>query len=234
VDHDRVEERNLLRQSFYERELGRFKAEALAERLARNFGVEVGYSVYPWEPSTLDSIPHRWLVIGCVDNPAARAAIVASLGHGRCWWLDAGNGQTSGQVLLGDVGEAAGLKACFHPVTRVCSHLPLPTLQQPALLAVSPEPEPPQGCAQAVALNGQSPTINQVMAGLVLDFVHRLLTGTLTWMGMYLDLSAGTLRPVEAEPRQVARLTGLQESELVSKDKGEPMKLCPKCGGYHA
>ena len=33
VDHDRVEPHNLLRQNFYSQDVGRYKSEALAERL---------------------------------------------------------------------------------------------------------------------------------------------------------------------------------------------------------
>ncbi|MDO8690685.1 MAG: ThiF family adenylyltransferase, partial [Dehalococcoidia bacterium] len=47
VDPDRVEQRNLVRQNFLQGELGQFKSEALALRLARQYQRTVGYSVYP-------------------------------------------------------------------------------------------------------------------------------------------------------------------------------------------
>src|SRR5919199_1966851 len=50
VDLDRVEPHNLGRQAFDRRDVGRFKAEALAERLARCYGREVGYAVLPYDP----------------------------------------------------------------------------------------------------------------------------------------------------------------------------------------
>ena len=46
VDHDRVEPHNLLRQNFYPEDVGRFKSQALADRLARAFRRPIGYSVY--------------------------------------------------------------------------------------------------------------------------------------------------------------------------------------------
>src|SRR5437588_4424457 len=49
VDPDRVEPHNLLRQAFDRGDIGRFKAEVLAERLSRRFGREVGYAVVPYE-----------------------------------------------------------------------------------------------------------------------------------------------------------------------------------------
>ena len=48
VDHDRVEPHNLLRQNFYAEDVGRFKSQALADRLARAYRRPVGYSVYPF------------------------------------------------------------------------------------------------------------------------------------------------------------------------------------------
>ena len=48
VDHDRVEPHNLLRQNFYAEDVGKFKSQALADRLARAYGRPIGYSVYPF------------------------------------------------------------------------------------------------------------------------------------------------------------------------------------------
>ena len=42
VDHDRVEPHNLLRQNFYPEDVGRFKSQALANRLARAYRRPVG------------------------------------------------------------------------------------------------------------------------------------------------------------------------------------------------
>jgi len=41
-DYDIVEEHNLFRQNFYAGDVGRFKAQVLAERLARQYGREIG------------------------------------------------------------------------------------------------------------------------------------------------------------------------------------------------
>ena len=48
VDHDRVEPHNLLRQNFYADDVGKFKSQALADRLAAAYNRPVGYSVYPF------------------------------------------------------------------------------------------------------------------------------------------------------------------------------------------
>ena len=62
----------------------------------------------------------------------------------------------------------------------------------------------------------QSPVINQAMATLVLTFVHKFLTKTLTWMGAYIDLDAGTLQAVPAEPETVARMMGMKVDILMA------------------
>lgn len=213
IDMDRVEEHNLGRQAFYECDLGRFKSETLAERLATNYRREVGYSVYP-----IQQCHHtgRW-VIGCVDKPEPRSHLEKYLNN-QIWWLDAGNGEYSGQVLIGN-SKSGNLKNAFDAQTRICGRLPYPSVQQPALLAPETKPRQARDCAQRVAADEQSPVINQAMAALVLQFVSFLLKGELSWMGAYLDLKAGTLSTVPADPETVSRITGIGMRSLVYHPK---------------
>ena len=109
VDHDRVEPHNLLRQNFYKGDVGGFKSQVLADRLARAYRRPVGYSVYPFREA--ESRPYgqpnaglpaygNGLVIGCADNAAARRAMAECLpGDPRRWLIDAGNDTNWGQVL---------------------------------------------------------------------------------------------------------------------------------------
>ena len=76
VDHDRVEERNLLRQNFYREDLGQFKSETLAHRLAKKFDRQVGYSTLP---VAMTQLTFPGLVIGCVDNGLARRDIARAV-----------------------------------------------------------------------------------------------------------------------------------------------------------
>ena len=102
VDHDRVEPHNLLRQNFYREDVGRFKSQALADRLAKDYGRPIGYSVYPfrgegYSDSDGQSYPGlpaygNGLLIGCADNAAARRAMAECLpGSPNLWLIDAGN-----------------------------------------------------------------------------------------------------------------------------------------------
>ncbi len=247
VDPDRVEEHNLRRQAFFEADLGRFKSQALAERLSVNYGREIAYSVYPYSRSIHDPVfGSRWnrggagIVIGCVDNPAARRSIAEAVNTE--WWVDAGNSENSGQVVVGNTIRGEDLKKSFYEDAGVCTRLPLPTVQVPELLLPIPESAPdqpahgtpdPVDCAQAVEAGDQSPVVNQWMAALVVQFVSRLMAGTLEWMGAYVDLDLGTLRPVEASPKVVARMTGLTQKALVNENGPRGRQPCPNCGRVH-
>jgi PRTRC genetic system ThiF family protein len=227
VDHDRVEPHNLLRQAFYQGDVGRFKAEVLATRLAKLFDRPIGYSVQEFSQAYYGSsnspLRSARIVIGCVDNPMARGEIAAAVRPTR-WWIDAGNAETLGQVLVGNASSPDALKGAFDVQKNLCYALPSPTVQRPELLMLA-EPTPlPVGmdpdCAEAIQLGGQSPVINQVMAALVLEVVRRVITGTCPWMGLYLNLERGELRAVDATPENAARAFGLRSHRaLIAQEK---------------
>jgi PRTRC genetic system ThiF family protein len=229
VDFDRVEPHNLLRQNFFAGEVGKFKSQALAERLSRQYGRKIGYSVMPYERDLFDEpmgagMYHKamsLIIIGCVDTAEARRSIADGMSaNWNNWWLDAGNGHHSGQVLLGNTGQPDGLKESFDIASHSVTRLPLPSLQLPALLIPQVEKTRPRDCAEAIEDDEQSPTINQAMAMLEVDFTYRLLTGRLTSMGAYIDIDAGTLQTVPATPATVARMCGLKISELMTNKCG--------------
>lgn len=225
VDMDRVEPSNVERQAFDRLDVGRFKAEVLAERLSCRFGREIGYSVAPYDRDLhaelfAGAAGRIKLLVGCVDNAAARRAIAATLAEpvggygyrspsGAVWWLDCGNGRNSGQVLLGNVTRAEELRGAFVPHLEVCRALPAPSLQRPDLLDALPVPQPRLDCAEAVAQGDQGSTINQLVAAIAASFVEKLLSGSCPWMAAYFDMDDGTLRCVPADPKVVADIAGL-------------------------
>ena len=105
IDFDRIEEKNLYRQNFCQAELGYNKAQALAVRYKAMFpklkigAIEDRSSAIKLDRST------PTVVIGCVDNAAARKSIEelmiecsGLMAHGLsqipCWWIDCGNDYT--------------------------------------------------------------------------------------------------------------------------------------------
>jgi len=223
IDHDRVESHNLMRQQFFPGDLGKFKSQALAERLSRQYGRNNAYSVYPYMHdlvykdlgSGLHTRAAQGIIISCVDNAEARREIAETLDP-FCWWLDAGNGYSSGQVLIGNARNVALLSPCFNDKRQEVYSLPIPSLQLPSLLTPPARPiSKSKDCAEEIIDDGQSPVINQAMAMLVLEFMHRFLQEKLSWMGAYIDLEAGTLQTVPAEPVTVARMLGVKVDTLI-------------------
>jgi hypothetical protein len=208
--------------------IGRHASLCLAERLVRRFGREVGYSVLPYDHGLhsqvfADTCSALNLLVGCVDNAAARRAIATTLDdhsvsfgsrHGRIWWLDCGNGRNAGQVLLGNATGIAPLRGEFISPLKLCRALPAPSLQRPDLLESLPQPRPAPDCAEAASLGEQGSTINQVVAAIAASYVEKLLAGTCSWMASYFDLDDGTLRCIRADPKVVAEITGLHVNAL--------------------
>lgn len=221
VDFDRVEERNLIRQNFYREDLGQFKSEALARRLARKFNRRIGYSVNPFGMEAHLMGGHN-LIIGCVDSGPARQAIAETMSrYSTNWWIDSGNGDSWGQILIGNTVHREAMERSFHSKLKICRALPLPSIQQPHLLKSMPAPK--VSCAEAVERDEQDPLINQAMAVLVLDAVRQLINGTCTFMQMYFDLKNSTLRTVPVTPENVSSVTGIPVDRLLkreSKQKG--------------
>lgn len=234
VDLDRVEPHNVARQAFDNSDVGKFKAQVLATRLARRFHRGVGYSVLPYDAALHGEVfgsgatARLSLIVGCVDNARARQMISKTLEQSiagrwdrRClWWLDAGNESNAGQILLGNVTNPEDLRGAFATDLGLCRALPAPSLQRPDLLIAPPAPEPEADCAERVARGDQGPTINQVVAAIAASFVEKLLAGTCSWLGTYFDMEQGTLRTIQAEPKVVSQQSGLHVNALVSGRRG--------------
>lgn len=223
IDPDRVERANIPRQNFCEAELGRNKAEALADRYRDAFGIEIGVIASWFVPAMVTT---RWdtltVLIGCVDSASGRrdmGSVLAQNDHyrmppgmPRVWYLDLGNGRDVGQVLLGSAGVVSALAPAFRlAAIPGCSLLPSPLLQQPGLA----EPEHTEGpgrgrsCAQLLAAHAQSLLINPMMADVGAGYLYELLVaGSLRRFATFIDVAAGTMRSRYTTPAQVAAAIG--------------------------
>lgn len=200
VDPDRVEEKNCYRQNFCLAEVGRFKAETLARRYGLAWGMEI--EAYLTPIGTV-SINFRGLIVvcGCVDNPAARLDIMKKVSGQYLpdtWWLDCGNWQDAGQVLLGS-GERKPTMENALKFRNTCSWLPLPSEQHPELVEVTrtvqPETRGSWSCAEMMVESSQGMAINQRMAAEATDYLVRMLvTKDLRRYATYIDLQSGACR----------------------------------------
>ncbi|MCL4488367.1 MAG: ThiF family adenylyltransferase [Chloroflexi bacterium] len=222
IDPDVVEPKNIYSQNFCQAEIGAHKAETLALRLGPAWCVEIGVQVARFDSKMVE---HQYgdigLLIGCVDNAGARKTIADALdhtGHGwnngayssdapplpQLWWLDAGNGENTGQVLLGSTSSPKILRCAFphYPDSTYCVHLPAPHLQHPDLLETRPdEPKTSEApsnisCAQMVWTGDQSPSINSMVANIAASYLWRMFTDRrgLTTFATYCNLEAMSVR----------------------------------------
>src|SRR6266536_2717569 len=234
ADHDRVEVQNAQRQAFSVRDRGNYKAQVVAERLVRQFPIEVSVSLAPYDhrrdaPLALrvSDRPRLALLIGCVDNPNARRELARTLeqssyGSPNPWLLDLGNGPASGQLYLGNALPAEGLRGAFDPETRICRALPAPSIQAPELLEAPTAPLPAaldQDCAEAQIAGDQEPFVNRAIAALGLTMVARLCQRRLTWRAMFFDRDAGTLHYTHVDPHDIASLVGMRTDSVLRRQR---------------
>lgn len=197
VDPDVVEPQNIGRQNFCPAEVGRPKALVLMERYNRAFGLEISAHVARIDPKELPSDqPNRifHLVVGCVDNAAARRDLHRAVedAAGRLWWLDGGNHAHAGQVLL---GNRADLVAPQISKLGFCAGLPSPAVQCPDLLDPEPEASSPASCAELAIMDVQGLMVNQAVAGWLAAYVYRLLVSRdLDMRATYFDILSGSAR----------------------------------------
>jgi PRTRC genetic system ThiF family protein len=215
VDPDVVEAKNVFRQNFCDAEVGRRKAETLMQRFSAAWGVPVAAVAAPFEFGALmREGPGLTVLVGCVDNAAARQALHQALReHGDTayvWWLDCGNSYTDGQVVLGSAPNLARLGSAFR-IPTVCAQLPSPVLVHPNLLVAKAEELSDAGlsCEEILARNAQSLTVNQQVAAVAGHYlVELLLTGALKRFATYFDLASGSMRSNYITPEALTRAVG--------------------------
>lgn len=113
ADGDIVEEKNLIRQNFVDYDIGKNKAQVLAERYAKVFGIETEYIPdfiedeitlsEVMQPAFIGVPKNEWVIlIGAVDNNRSRQLChkIFKKAHNLIY-IDSGNGEYTGQVVCG-------------------------------------------------------------------------------------------------------------------------------------
>jgi PRTRC genetic system ThiF family protein len=220
-DNDHVEAKNIPRQNFCDAELGRNKAVTLAARFSAAWGVEIAAVPRKFTAPSL-WMDHNALtiLIGCVDNAAARKAIAVRLSHNdSVWWLDCGNDESSGQVIVGSMTVWPKLAGAFTPSCKICKRLPAPSLVAPDLLDPRPEElvEAKRSCAEIQMANVQSLAVNQMVASVATDYLLRLVGGGLKRFSTHFDLGSGSMRSRYITAEEIARVIGQPASYVVAE-----------------
>ena len=190
-DPDEVTDPNIGRQLFSESELGMNKAQAFITRINRFYGLD-------WKAVPKKFVPGSQLpniVITCVDNVEARIAIGEEFAkqrlskrspeHRPYYWLDLGNGQRTGQAVLGSAKIKQPKSDKFIP----CDTLPMVTEEFD--LSQVDEKDSGPSCSMAEALEKQDLFVNSAlvqMAGSLLWSLFRDVV--ISNRGFYLNLDS--------------------------------------------
>ena len=229
VDPDVVENGNIPRSNFCFAEIGRYKAQTLAERVSTAWGIETSYSCERFDPekhlkSSTSDYRSLTIIVGCVDNYLARGEMHRALDEfrsygdqSRLWWIDGGNGKSSGQVLIGSTARKFDTADCFVGST-ICRKLPVPSLVHAELLQdqesrISRRATETISCPDLVRLSEQSLNINQRVAVEITEMLSSLLlTGSLRRFAAYFDLESGSTRSLYCTPEQIEKAVYLQKA----------------------
>jgi PRTRC genetic system ThiF family protein len=237
IDPDRVEPKNVGRQLFTSGDVGQAKAEVLAERLNAAYGLRIGAAVRRIDSLDIESSAQNtnyrdgilFVVVGAVDNAAARAVMASAVKRsgGRLWWLDCGNENHSGQVCIGNTAEKRAMRGSV--ALGMVDRLPAPSVVYPDLVS-SPHPSSPvrkkrrqgrgESCAELTAAGEQSLMINRMMAGWACSMLHDfVVTRDQLYLGVAVDLAWGGMRTYTIDAPTIAEACGLAADEVMVKAK---------------
>jgi PRTRC genetic system ThiF family protein len=180
IDADHVEDKNLTRQNFLPRDVGENKAKVMADRYGRAFGIEINYiDEYIEDSQMLHNIVNGAsampVVVGAVDNNKTRA-IVYEIFKKRSgmFWLDAGNEEWGGQVVLGH--NSSGLKPQKGNKNPHYFDIPCVADIYPEILDGQDKLPTELSCAERAVSNPQNIYTNMTAANIMMGFSNTLLT----------------------------------------------------------
>lgn len=170
VDGDKVEEKNLLRQNFLPQDLGKNKAEAMALRHSRAFGLPITavtemFTKHHYSNLRNNSSSAVTILIGCVDSNAARRAMHECMVHDRrpVVWIDSGNERFSGQIVMGYYKDASSV------------YVPNVIDVYPDLLDPSKDSKSEISCAERLMRDEQNIFVNVCASTHILNFVRQVI-----------------------------------------------------------
>jgi PRTRC genetic system ThiF family protein len=198
-DDDTVSEANVGRQIYSRADIGLPKAVVAINRANHFFGLDWDALPARYEPARVRGYgndPH--LVIGCVDSARSRRELHNGLfahGKGRCYWLDLGNTEGTGQVVL---GEAVGWRL---PQAEEWQRLPCVTELFPQLMSDAPDEDNTPSCSVRISLASQGLFVNDMVVRWAAQLLYELVSeGRLRQHGVVVNLRAKRAGPIEVDP----------------------------------
>ena len=204
-DPDIVTEANIGRQLFGYSDLGLNKANCLITRINNFFGND--WKAMPtFYPSNMKEAKMEHLAnitITCTDNIKSRIDLWNVLKalpqynytnyQTPLYWLDFGNTQTSGQVVLGSIP-----KKIKQPTSQIYQTVPsLKVITKLVKYARIKEEDSGPSCSLAEALEKQDLFINSTLAQLGCNILWKMFRhGMIEHHGLYLNLSTMKVNPI--------------------------------------
>ena len=207
-DDDVVTEANLGRQLFAECELELYKSVVLINRVNRFFGTNWKAETLRFEKDDLGKLQSNMkseIYISCVDSVKSRFDIAEILNElkidksyyrNQCkYWMDFGNSQFTGQVLLSTVGN---IKQPNSEKYETVKKLPFVTEEFGELLKQSEIEDDTPSCSLAEALEKQDLFINSTLAQMGCSLLWNLFRNGLTEnRGFFLNLKNFQSQPIK-------------------------------------
>lgn len=209
-DDDIVSKANIGRQCFFPQDVGQYKSSLIVNRLNQCWGTS--WEAVPKKVKKSDRI-NADIIIGCVDSRKGRAAIIGAVSSYHCYYIDAGNNENSGQVVIGELCEGSRKKIRLPHVADL-----FPDMVDVELDAKDDKPS----CSVAEALQKQSLVINNTMANEIFNLLWMLVrNGKLNYSGKFVNLETGVARPIALDTDVWARMgyiaPGLEKKKLAAQ-----------------
>jgi len=207
-DDDLITEANLGRQLFAESELGLHKSVALINRTNRFFGTNWKSETQKFEKDNFGKIQNNMkstIYISCVDSAKARFDIAEILNEFKAgsgyyrnqskYWMDFGNSQYTGQVLLSTIGN---IRQPDSEKYETVENLPFVTEEFEELLKISESKDNTPSCSLAEALEKQDLFINSTLAQMGSSLLWSLFRNGFTEnRGFFLNLKNFQSQPIK-------------------------------------
>ena len=206
-DDDLITNANLGRQCFAECETGLYKSVALINRANRWAGTNWKAESRKFEKDSLDRLPDNAgasIYISCVDSVKSRfeiADILGRLSNGKAYsnrpryWLDFGNSQHTGQVLLSTIGT---IKQPNSQKYETVASLPMVTEEFGELLKQSEQQDNTPSCSLAEALEKQDLYINSSLTQMGCSLLWGLFRNGMTpYRGFFHNLKDFRTHPIK-------------------------------------
>ncbi|SFW67428.1 PRTRC system ThiF family protein [Chitinophaga sancti] len=206
-DDDVITNANLGRQRFFECETGLYKSVALINRINRCIGSNWKAETVKFEKDKFGRLPENaraTVTITCVDNVQARFGVAEILNEASYrrhyqdepkYWLDFGNSQDTGQVLLSTIGE---IKQPNSEKYQTVASLPFVTDEYGELLKQSEQADNTPSCSLAEALEHQDLFINSSLTQMGCSLLWNLFRRGMTeYKGFFHNLKDFRTHPIK-------------------------------------